>query len=162
MGDHVCLYTNYPHSLCTHLKVSLLYPLITSLYIRYTQSWAHRRFPDTNFPISLPIRRYSDTSIKTSILSPSLDYIADIATPIIVAAIIGDSYIGDVWKPIVSNFESIAATLESILKNSAISRYPDIDSIDMKYRRYCDNGVIGYRRYFIDKYRRYFICIYRR
>ena len=64
--------------------------------MQYSQSWAHRRFPDTNFPISLPIRRYSDTSIKTSILSPSLDYIADIATPIIVAAIIGDSYIGDV------------------------------------------------------------------
>ena len=36
MGDPVCLYTNYPHSLCTQLKVSLLYPLITSLYIRYT------------------------------------------------------------------------------------------------------------------------------
>ena len=36
MGDPVCLYTKYPHSLCTQLKVSLLYPLITSLYIRYT------------------------------------------------------------------------------------------------------------------------------
>ena len=36
MGDPVCLHTNYPHSLCTQLKVSLLYPLITSLYIRYT------------------------------------------------------------------------------------------------------------------------------
>ena len=39
-----------------------------------TQSWAHRRYPDTNFPISLPIRRYSDTSIKMLILSPALDY----------------------------------------------------------------------------------------
>ena len=80
----------------------LLYRVFTT-YLRYTQSWAHRRYPDTNFPILVPIRRYSDTSIKLLILARQysgryyrvsyigdVSNIADIAIPIIAAVIIGD------------------------------------------------------------------------